>query len=120
MAYDANDYIVLHEAAHAWFNGALLADRWSTEGFASYYGLEAVSALGLKATGDALTPALEAARIPLNAWGELGRVDSATEDYAYAAALALARAIAERAGEARLQKVWADAAGRIGGVPAAP
>ena len=29
--------------AHAWFNGALLADRWANEAFASYYGLQAAA-----------------------------------------------------------------------------
>ena len=37
VAYFASDFIVLHESAHAWFNGSLLADRWANEGFASYY-----------------------------------------------------------------------------------
>ena len=114
VAYYADDAVVLHESAHAWFNGTLLADRWANEAFASYYGLEVASALKVKATGDALTPALEAKRIPLNAWGPVGREDATTESYAYAATLALARAIAERAGEDGLRAVWADAAGRIG------
>ena len=114
VAYDAGDYVVLHESAHAWFNGALLTDRWANEAFASYYGLEVASALKLPATGDTLTPELEAARIPLNAWGAVGSEDVTTEDYAYAATLALARAIADRAGPEELQAVWADAQGRIG------
>ena len=37
IAYYADDFVVLHEAAHTWFNGSLLADRWSNEAFASYY-----------------------------------------------------------------------------------
>ena len=98
VAYYADDFVVLHESAHAWFNGSLLADRWANEGFASYYGLEAAKALGIKATADPLTDDLKAARIPLNAWGAIGREDDKTEDYAYAATLVLARAIAERAG----------------------
>lgn len=114
IAYDAADYVVLHESAHAWFNGALLTDRWANEAFASYYGLEVATALKVKATGDTLTPALEAARIPLNAWGAIGSEDVKTEDYAYAATLTLARAIAERAGADGLRAVWADAADRVG------
>ena len=114
VAYDAPDFVVLHESAHAWFNGALLNDRWANEAFASYYGLEAASALKVKAAGDALTPDLEAARIPLNAWGPVGREGAKTEDYAYAATLALARAIAKRAGQDGLRAVWADAAAHVG------
>ena len=114
IAYYASDFVVLHESAHSWFNGALLADRWANEGFASYYGLEAAKALKVKATGDVLTPKLQKARIPLNDWGAVGREPTATEDYAYAATLALARAVADRAGGPDLQAVWADAAGRVG------
>ncbi len=114
VAYYADGHVVLHEAAHAWFNGALLADRWANEAFASYYGTEVAGPLKVTASGDALTPAIEKARIPLNAWGPIGREGDATETYGYAASVALARAIAERAGDDGLQKVWADAAGRVG------
>ena len=65
-------------------------------------------------SGDTLTPELKAARIPLNAWGAVGREVDKSEDYAYAATLELARAIAQRAGDDGLRAVWADAAGRIG------
>ena len=43
-----------------------------------------------------------------------GREATATEDYAYAATLSLAKAIAVRAGPDVLRAVWADAAARIG------
>lgn len=114
IAYYADDFVVLHEAAHAWFNGALLADRWANEAFASYYGAQAAADIKLKVTIDRLTDDLEKARIPLNGWGPVGSEEVAQEDYAYAAALTLARQIAERAGDEGLQAVWADAAERIG------
>lgn len=114
VAYDAGDFVVLHESAHTWFNGGLLADRWANEAFASYYGLEAAKELKIKAGADGLTPGLEAARIPLNAWGAVGREDPKIEDYAYAATLALAREIAARAGVDGLRAVWADGAGKVG------
>ncbi len=114
VAYYADDSVVLHEAAHAWFNGSLLADRWANEAFASYYGLQAAGQLDVAGQGDELTPELMAAAIPLNAWGPIGRESSATEDYAYAAALALAREIALRSGPQMLQAIWADAAARVG------
>ena len=114
IAYYASDFVVLHESAHSWFNGSLLADRWANEAFASYYGLDAAKVLKVKATGDEMTAKLEKSRIPLNAWGAVGREPTATEDYAYAATLALARAVAQRAGPDGLRSVWADAAGRIG------
>lgn len=114
VAYYADDFVVLHEAAHAWFNGAMLADRWANEAFASYYGLQVAANLDVPAKGDELTPELKAAAIPLNAWGPIGRESTATDDYAYAAALFLADQIAERAGQEVLQRVWADAAAGTG------
>ncbi|MEA2610272.1 MAG: hypothetical protein QOJ75_2515 [Chloroflexota bacterium] len=114
VAYYADDFVVLHESAHAWFNGALLADRWANEAFASYYALQVAPELKVKATGDALTPALESARIPLNDWGAIGRETTAVENYAYAATLAFAKAIALRAGPDGLRAVWTDAANEVG------
>lgn len=130
IAYYAADFVVLHEAAHGWFNGSLLADRWANEAFASYYATEVAADLKVKAGADELTDELQAARIPLNAWGPVGSEEVAQEDYAYAASLALARLIAERAGDEALTDVWAAAADRVGAyqplggeperVPAAP
>jgi hypothetical protein len=114
VAYYASDTVVLHEAAHAWFNGALLADRWANEAFASYYGLAVAPALNVTKTGPALTKELEASRIPLNAWGPVGEVDPKAEAYAYAASLALARAIVERAGADAIRAVWSDAEAHVG------
>jgi len=114
VAYYADDGVVLHEAAHGWFNGSLLADRWSNEAFASYYGEAAAKALKVKATTNELTAALKKSAIPLNAWGPVGHEVAAIEDYGYAASLVVARAIAERAGEDGLRAVWQDAAERVG------
>jgi hypothetical protein len=114
VAYYAEDFVVLHEAAHAWFNGSLLADRWANEAFASYYGLLVAEELGVPAVGDELTPELIEMRIPLNAWAPVGRESTGTEDYAYAASLHLAEQIGDRAGASVLQRVWADAAAGVG------
>ncbi len=106
IAYYADLFVALHEAAHAWFNGALLADRWANEGFASWYALDGASAIGEKVTVTPLTPELAARKIPLNAWGPVGSSDIATEDFGYAASAELARLIAERAGPSGLASVW--------------
>jgi len=110
VAYYADPFVVLHEAAHAWFNGRLLADRWANEAFASYYAADAAGALGIAVRPARLTTKLEQARIPLNAWGAVGREPPAVEDYGYAAALELAVRIGERAGPGSLHAVWAAAA----------
>ncbi len=115
IAYYAGNLVVLHEAAHVWFNGALLADRWANEAFASYYAEAAAGDMDLRVNPDTLTddsPPGEADIDPidLNAWGPVGSEDAATEDQAYAAAYDLAVQIAERAGEDGLRRVWAAAA----------
>ena len=77
IAYYADDFVVLHEAAHAWFNGSLLADRWANEAFASYYATVAAADIDKKIRADELTDELEKSRIPLNAWGPVGSEDVA-------------------------------------------
>lgn len=108
IAYYATPFVILHEAAHAWFDGGLLADRWASEGFASFYALRTGAAIGEKdVTGDELTAALEAVRIPLNAWAAPGAEGtSAVDEAEYAAALKLASLVAERAGPDGLSAVW--------------
>lgn len=107
IAYYATSFVVLHEAAHAWFDGGLLADRWASEGFASWYAVRAAATIGEKnVKGDALTPALEAIRVPLNAWAPPGQSTPAVEDAEYAAALRLASEVGTRAGADGLRAVW--------------
>jgi hypothetical protein len=113
IAYYADDFVVLHEAAHTWFNGSLLADRWSNEAFASYYAELAAGDTKTRVTTDKLTGELQKSRIPLNGWGAVGTLEVAQEDYAYAAGLVLAREVATRAGDRGLREVWGDAAERI-------
>lgn len=114
VAYSALPGVILHEAAHAWFNGHLVADRWEAEAFASYYAEQSGKAMDLAITSPELTDELRAAAIPLNAWGAIGTESATTEGYAYAASLALARLIAERAGPDGLREVWKRAAAGTG------
>lgn len=113
VSYAAADSIILHELAHAWFNGGLVADRWAAEAFASYYADVVATELGLAATPLEPVDPLAAVAIPLNAWGDGAPPE--TEAYAYAASLQLARAIAERAGVEGLRRTWSLAAA---GIPA--
>ncbi|HET9344117.1 MAG TPA: hypothetical protein VFO05_00330 [Candidatus Limnocylindrales bacterium] len=106
IAYYADELVTLHETAHAWFDGSLLADRWANEGFATWYALDAAGKLGMQVSPSAVSPEQQAARIPLNAWGPLGENDAPTEDFGYAASAELARLIAERAGPDGLASVW--------------
>jgi hypothetical protein len=113
ISYSASDAVVIHELAHAWFNGRLVADRWAAEAFASYYGDLASRELGLEIR-PLDPPKPGAAAIPLNAWGASGTETTASELYAYAASLELAGEIADRAGADNLRAVWAQAAGGVG------
>jgi len=106
VAYYADQLVTLHEMAHAWFDGGLLADRWANEGFASWYALDAASKLKLKVAPAELTPEMIAARIPLNAWNPLTTDDKLIQDYGYAASAKLAALVAQRAGTDGLARVW--------------
>ena len=114
VAYWAEPLVVVHEVAHGWFNGGLLADRWASEGFASLYGLRAAAELKIEGTPPALTEAASTAAIPLNAWANDPGADRAVDTYGYASSLALAQAIAERAGDEALRRVWVDAEDGVG------
>ncbi len=109
VAYYADDFVILHEAAHVWFNGRLLADRWANEALASNYAEQAGEELGVPVTVAELTDELKKAAFPLNAWAPAGG-DPTSDDYAYAASIVLAREIADRAGNDRLRRVWRAAA----------
>jgi hypothetical protein len=113
ISYSASDEVVIHELAHAWFNGRLVADRWAAEAFASYYGDLTTRELGLDIRPPD-SPEPGASAIPLNAWGASASASAASERYAYAAAQELAREIADRAGADGLRAVWDLAARRIG------
>ncbi len=113
VIYSAGPEVALHEAAHAWFNGGLLADRWANEAFASYYAEVVAGQMKVPFNPAVMTPALQAVARPLNAWavGDAapapGTERSALEAYGYAASVELARRIAEQTGPAGLQRVWA-------------
>jgi hypothetical protein len=102
VPYTADPTTILHGAAHAWFNGRLVADRWIAEGFASLYAEQAGQAIDVPVVSPALTVAALGHKVPLNAW----LPGSVADDFGYAASLALAGSIADWAGEAALAEVW--------------
>ena len=114
IAYSAPDGIVIHELAHAWFNGHLVADKWAAEAFASYYAALAAQELGVDPASPVAPTEPGNWAIPLNAWGPTGSVPAQSDAWAYAASLDLARVIAERAGPDGLRAVWQAAAHGIG------
>ncbi|MFI5225676.1 MAG: hypothetical protein ACHQ3P_03275, partial [Candidatus Limnocylindrales bacterium] len=118
VAYDAAPGIVLRQSAHAWFNQTLVADRWAAEGFAGYYAAIVAPTLKVALPAMPLTKALQAARIPLNAWIGVGRTPTKADAFAEAASIQLATLIAKRAGPAGLTAVWqAAASGEMADLP---
>ncbi len=46
ISEEPDDQVIVHEAAHAWFNDGLLTGRWISEGFADAYAARALTRLG--------------------------------------------------------------------------
>jgi hypothetical protein len=115
IGYTASPGVVLHEAAHAWFNGALVADRWIAEAFASFYAEQAAEAMDVVIESSELADLPTSAAFPLNAWRATGEAEPEEDAFGFAASLALAREIADRVGLGPLRETWQDAAA---GVPA--
>jgi len=109
ISYFADPFVILHEAAHMWFNRDLTGDRWIQEGFASYYAEQAVLKLGLVDHAPVLTARLLQAAVPLSDWETAGQPSSATDAYLYGATLEVARRIAALAGGDGLRSVWSAA-----------
>lgn len=101
LAYTAEPAVVLHEAAHLWFDGSTFADRWIVEGLASYAAQGAAAQLELSDGGGAATDGSGAAApgpaFPLNGWtAEPGRGAAAHEAYGYTTSADLIRLIVGR------------------------
>jgi len=109
VSYLADPFVVLHEAAHMWFNDDLSTDRWIDEGFASYYAQQALRSLGMVDHSPVLTDRLTQAALPFNDWASAGQPGSAADGYLYAATLEVARQIGLEAGPGVLRTVWTDA-----------
>jgi hypothetical protein len=114
VAYWASSAVIIHEAAHGWFNGTLVADRWAAEGFASFYAQRALKSLKIKSSVPTLTAKLKAAAFPLNAWPATPAPATTSEAYGYAGSYMLASLIARRAGTDALARVWAAAEAHVG------
>jgi hypothetical protein len=106
VGHSAPPGVVLHEAAHGWFNGRLVADRWIAEGFASYYAELAAAELEVAIDSPALADAPVGAALPLNAWRPAGSASRGEDAYGYAGSLALAREIAATVGADALRETW--------------
>ena len=113
VSYLADPFVVLHEAAHMWFNGSLASDLWIQEAFASYYADQAVRQLFPVDHAPVLTARMSLDAVPLNDWVTPGQPSSVTDAYLYGATLEVAKQIAATAGgQDGLRKVWSAARSR--------
>ncbi len=120
LAYTAGPPVVLHEAAHLWFDGTTFADRWMVEGLATYAALGAADRLKLGKTATRAPAVPDRGAFPLNAWpAEPGRGVGveADEMYGYAASTELIRQIAARTGADGFRAVLQAAVARPAGSP---
>jgi tetratricopeptide (TPR) repeat protein len=106
ISYFADPFVILHELAHMWFNGNLLSDRWTQEGFASYYAEQAVQLIGYADHAPILTDRMRQSAVPLNDWISTNQANSVVDAYLYGASLTVARQIATQAGPSGLIAVW--------------
>jgi len=110
IGYAAGPGVVLHEAAHAWFNGGLVADRWIAEAFASFYAERAAARLGLEIDSPELADAPLGVAFQLNSWSAAGAATASDDAFGFAASLVLARKIAALVGDEALRATWRAAA----------
>lgn len=105
VAFDADAFTLLHQAAHIWISDQLAADRWLREGLASHEAATVAAALGAPLPYDPATRAsgLAVDAFPLVTWGSASTI-SARDAFAYAASWAFVDRIAEAAGEANLAR----------------
>ena len=115
VAYWASDAVALHEAAHAWFNGSLVADRWATRGSRpGTRSAPAARARGRRPRRPELDGGPAPGRDPARHAAADGRAPDRRGAYGYAASYELARQLAERVGPEALAAAWAAAAERRG------
>jgi hypothetical protein len=116
VSEDLDDLTILHEASHAWFNGALFNGRWINEGFADTYAELALDSIGQDGWApDSVNPN-DAAAVPLMTWEHPGRIEdeatNAREQYGYNASWTVVRTLHAEIGDDALRKVFAAAHGR--------
>lgn len=115
ISEDLDDLTILHEASHAWFNGALFRGRWINEGLADTYAAKALEGIGIGGWEPKRVSATDADAVRLIAWEHPGRISDeetdAREQFGYNAAWTVVRSLAVEVGESRMRAVLAAAQG---------
>ena len=114
ISEEPDEMVVVHEAAHAWFNDGLLTGRWISEGLADAYAARALARLGSPQPDPEPAYRDTPVAFALNLWGPPQGIDSraqqAREAYAYQASRQVIDSLVDEIGEARMRDVLAAAA----------
>jgi len=115
ISEDLDDLVIVHEASHAWFDGALFQERWIDEGLADEYASRILAAdrPGDKLENPSPVSADDPAAFDLNTWRPPARIDSqsaAYEQFGYDASWTVVRAIVDDTTEAGMRAVFKAAA----------
>ena len=116
ISEELDEQVIVHEAAHAWFDGGLFAQRWISEGLADEYAARVVAANAgtVRLEPPPIRP-LSAGAFRLNAWPPPSRIDTdtrVTESFGYDASWTVIAAIVAEVGEAGMRDVFEAAAAR--------
>ena len=116
ISEDLDDLTILHEASHAWFNGALFQGRWINEGLADTYAAKALDGVGIGGWQPKRVNPTDADAVRLLHWEHPGRISDeetdAREQFGYNAAWTVVRSLVAEVGDARMRAVLAAAESR--------
>lgn len=128
ISEELDDITIIHEAAHAWFNDRLFAERWIYEGLAEEYASIVLERLGgSRDVPGGITPR-DPAAFALVTWGPPSPIRddeaAARERYGYGASWAVIHEIVKQAGEDGMRAVFRAAhegtIAYVGAVPPEP
>jgi hypothetical protein len=109
ISEDIDSLVIVHEAAHAWFNQRLFEDRWIDEGLADTFAAEVLVGMGEARQAPDRPAADDPGRIELLAWGAPGRITEETADveaYGYNTSWHVVTELFEEVGPERLRAVF--------------
>lgn len=111
---DPDEAVIVHEAAHAWFNDGLLTGRWINEGLADAYAARAMEALGSQPPAPTPVSRDTPIAFALNLWGPPARIEDerghAREAYAYDASRHVLDTLIDEIGVSRMAAILEAAA----------
>ena len=114
ISEDPAPLVIIHEAAHAWFNDRLFQERWIDEGLANTYASLVLARLGDPPADPDPVQRGEAAAFPLESWPAPGaitdRPTQLAEAYGYDASWTVVRQLVAEIGPDRMQEVLKAAA----------